>query len=91
MPVKRKLEADGRVGPRGAGWGVLGQRQEEGSYSLRPHFLNSVPCPPQLSGALRLSEDGKGDNSPSMSKGHRRPQAGAHFLANLACDSCLSL
>lgn len=52
MPVgERKLEADRRVGPRGAGWGVLGQRQEEGSYSLRPHFLNSVPCPPQPSGA----------------------------------------
>lgn len=52
MPVgERKLEADRRVGLRGAGWGVLGQRQEEGSYSLRPHFLNSVPCPPQPSGA----------------------------------------
>lgn len=42
MPVReRKLEADRRAGPRGAGWGVLGQRQEEGSYSLRPHLLNS--------------------------------------------------
>lgn len=30
MPLReRKLEADRRVGPRGAGWGVLGQRQEE--------------------------------------------------------------